>query len=183
MPYLRLPHALAAVCLPVPSCACRTRQAISQKSGTTKFAGLLTGPGGMTIAGRKAGRFRDADGSAKSAIIGQIIRVVRRAGLDYEGWRYISGPARAAGPASRREGGGPVAVLRAPLGPWNWWLVESNGRVELVFPPTEALRKLQLAQALAEGATAKGNRDEAEDRFERSIPFDPPGTSEAAALS
>ena len=28
--------------------------------------------------------------SPKSRLIGQIVRLVRKAGLDYEGWRYIS---------------------------------------------------------------------------------------------
>ncbi|WP_439622066.1 hypothetical protein [Gemmata sp.] len=29
-------------------------------------------------------------GTAKSAIVGQIARLVRKAGLDYEGWRYVA---------------------------------------------------------------------------------------------
>ena len=37
----------------------------------------------------KQGDFETQTGSAKSAIIGQIVRLVRRAGLDYEGWRYV----------------------------------------------------------------------------------------------
>src|SRR4051812_41171817 len=27
---------------------------------------------------------------AKSAVVSQIVRLVRKAGLDYEGWRYVS---------------------------------------------------------------------------------------------
>lgn len=30
------------------------------------------------------------NGSAKSAIVTQIVRLVRKAGLDYEGWRYVA---------------------------------------------------------------------------------------------
>lgn len=40
--------------------------------------------------GEKQSDFETQSGSAKSAIIGQIARLVRKAGLDYEGWRYVS---------------------------------------------------------------------------------------------
>jgi integrase len=40
--------------------------------------------------GEKQSNFETQSESAKSAIIGQIARLVRRAGLDYEGWRYVS---------------------------------------------------------------------------------------------
>jgi integrase len=38
----------------------------------------------------KLGDFESQNESAKSAIIGQIVRLARKAGLDYEGWRYVS---------------------------------------------------------------------------------------------
>jgi integrase len=38
----------------------------------------------------KQGDFESQNESAKSAIIRQVVRLVRRAGLDYEGWRYVS---------------------------------------------------------------------------------------------
>lgn len=34
--------------------------------------------------------FETQNGSAKSGIVAQIARLVRRAGLDYEGWRYVA---------------------------------------------------------------------------------------------
>ncbi|QEG27861.1 hypothetical protein GobsT_26250 [Gemmata obscuriglobus] len=37
--------------------------------------------------GQNAANFETQSGSAQSAIIGQIARLVRKAGLDYEGWR------------------------------------------------------------------------------------------------
>ncbi len=44
----------------------------------------------------KQGDFESQNESAKSAIIGQIVRLVRKAGLDYEGWRYVSKQVRQA---------------------------------------------------------------------------------------
>ena len=38
----------------------------------------------------KRGDFESQNESAKSGIISQIVRLVRKAGLDYEGWRYVS---------------------------------------------------------------------------------------------
>lgn len=38
----------------------------------------------------KPGKFETQNENAKSATIGQIVRLVRKAGLDYEGWRYVS---------------------------------------------------------------------------------------------
>lgn len=40
--------------------------------------------------GENRGDFETQNESAKSATIGQIVRLVRKAGLDYEGWRYVS---------------------------------------------------------------------------------------------
>lgn len=40
--------------------------------------------------GQNAANFETQSGSAKSALVGQIARLVRKAGLDYEGWRYVS---------------------------------------------------------------------------------------------
>ncbi len=34
--------------------------------------------------------FASQNGKAKSAVVSQIAKIVRRAGLDYEGWRYVS---------------------------------------------------------------------------------------------
>src|ERR1700683_1824914 len=34
--------------------------------------------------------FASQNGKAKSEIVSQIAKIVRRAGLDYEGWRYIA---------------------------------------------------------------------------------------------
>lgn len=36
------------------------------------------------------GSFETQGGTAKSAVIAQIARLVRRAGLDYDGWRYVA---------------------------------------------------------------------------------------------
>jgi integrase len=63
--------------------------AISQKHGTTKFTAGETGSGGTTM-GEKPSDFETQSGSAKSTIIGQIVRLVRRGGLDSEGWSYVS---------------------------------------------------------------------------------------------
>src|SRR5262245_2086482 len=38
----------------------------------------------------KAASFASQSEKAKSAIVSQIARIVRRAGLDYEGWRYVA---------------------------------------------------------------------------------------------
>src|SRR5262249_39748430 len=80
---------LSTVCLPVPPCASRTAQAISQNTPSTKFEGRFTGPGGITMA-KNQGDFESQNESAKSGIISQIVRLVRKAGLDYQGWRYVS---------------------------------------------------------------------------------------------
>ncbi len=37
-----------------------------------------------------AANFEAHNGRAKSAIVAQIVRIVRRAGLDYAGWRYVA---------------------------------------------------------------------------------------------
>ncbi len=37
-----------------------------------------------------AGTFASQNEKAKSAIVSQIAKIVRRAGLDYEGWRYVA---------------------------------------------------------------------------------------------
>lgn len=39
---------------------------------------------------QKAASFASQNEKAKSAVVAQIARIVRRAGLDYEGWRYIA---------------------------------------------------------------------------------------------
>lgn len=45
----------------------------------------------MTIASNEnAANFGPQNGKAKSEIVTQIARIVRRAGLDYEGWRYVA---------------------------------------------------------------------------------------------
>src|SRR2546421_9248814 len=36
------------------------------------------------------GSFESQNEKAKSAIVSQIARIVRRAGLDYAGWRYVA---------------------------------------------------------------------------------------------
>lgn len=36
------------------------------------------------------GNFGSQNGKAKSTIVAQVVRLVRKAGLDYEGWRYVS---------------------------------------------------------------------------------------------
>src|SRR6185295_9710756 len=38
----------------------------------------------------KPADFQSQNEKAKSAIVSQVARIVRRAGLDYEGWRYIA---------------------------------------------------------------------------------------------
>ena len=38
----------------------------------------------------KGSSFAEHNGKAKSAIVAQIARIVRRAGLDYEEWRYVA---------------------------------------------------------------------------------------------
>lgn len=44
----------------------------------------------------KAPDFVSQNGKAKSALVGQIARLVRKAGLDYAGWRYVAKRVRAA---------------------------------------------------------------------------------------
>ena len=45
------------------------------------------------------------NGKAKSQVVAQIVRIVRKAGLDYEGWRYVSQEGQAGlRPAHRQEG-------------------------------------------------------------------------------
>lgn len=39
---------------------------------------------------RNPAKLATQNGKAKSEVVAQIVRLVRRAGLDYEGWRYIS---------------------------------------------------------------------------------------------
>ena len=34
--------------------------------------------------------FVSQNGKAKSKLVNQIVRIVRKAGIDYEGWRYVS---------------------------------------------------------------------------------------------
>jgi integrase/recombinase XerD len=34
--------------------------------------------------------FASQNGKAKFSLVGQVVRIVRKAGLDYEGWRYVS---------------------------------------------------------------------------------------------
>jgi integrase len=40
--------------------------------------------------GEKPSDFGTQSGSAKSALVAQIARLVRKAGLDYDGWRYVA---------------------------------------------------------------------------------------------
>jgi integrase/recombinase XerD len=40
--------------------------------------------------GEKAGNFESQTDKAKSEVIAQVARLVRKAGLDYEGWRYVA---------------------------------------------------------------------------------------------
>jgi len=40
--------------------------------------------------------FGSQNGTAKSQVVAQIVRIVRKAGLDYEGWRYIAKKVRQA---------------------------------------------------------------------------------------
>lgn len=44
----------------------------------------------------KPADFESQNEKAKSAIVSQIARIVRRAGLDYEGWRYVAKQVRSA---------------------------------------------------------------------------------------
>ncbi|MCE9530192.1 MAG: hypothetical protein K8T89_03510, partial [Planctomycetes bacterium] len=37
-----------------------------------------------------AASFATQNEKAKSAIVAQVARIVRRAGLDYDGWRYVA---------------------------------------------------------------------------------------------
>ena len=39
---------------------------------------------------KKAANCASQNGKPKSKLVAQISRIVRRAGLDYEGWRYVS---------------------------------------------------------------------------------------------
>ncbi len=34
--------------------------------------------------------FEAQNEKAKSAIVAQIVRIIRKAGLDYDGWRYVA---------------------------------------------------------------------------------------------
>jgi integrase/recombinase XerD len=44
----------------------------------------------MTKAEKNAANCESQNDSAKSAVVARISRIVRKAGLDYEGWRYVS---------------------------------------------------------------------------------------------
>ncbi len=65
------------------------RTAISQNTWSTKFDPRFS-TRKTTIMPENPANFESQNGKAKSAIVGQIARLVRKAGLDYEGWRYVS---------------------------------------------------------------------------------------------
>jgi integrase/recombinase XerD len=62
---------------------------ISQKGQSTKFDPRFPTPGGPTVP-TNGPDFVSQTEKAKSALVGQFARLVRKAGLDYDGWRYVA---------------------------------------------------------------------------------------------
>src|SRR4051794_6478581 len=75
----------SAPATPTPSASI----AISQNRGITKEKTGYRSPGAITMV-ENAANFEAQNEKAKSAVVAQVVRIVRRTGLDYEGWRYVA---------------------------------------------------------------------------------------------